>query len=160
MGAYTYDNIAKFLPYKVNQVNLYFSGYSGSDLFAIKQLLEGSSVTIEPLTEATDNGFARTVAYNINCTFQFFQNDFPSYAILMNRASYFADYLTNWTAYIKFDDYTSTISISMDNIPAPQLKKHNIEQKLVDTGNGIMLEYSINTVISALDFDFLFATIA
>lgn len=157
MGAYNYNDLSKFLPQKVVQANIYFVGGSVNDLFAITQLAEGSNLTIDPITESSDNGSSRTVAYSINCVFQFMQNDFPSYQLLITRIAENYDILTSWTCYLKFDDYDRQIACTGGPFSVPTITPlHNIEQSFVDTGEGIMQEIRITTIISKNDIDQVF----
>lgn len=160
MGAYNYNDLSKFLPQKVVQANLYFVGGSVNDIFAITQLAEGSNFSIEPITESSDNGYQRTVAYNLNCTFQFMQNDFPSYTLLMSRIAENYDIFSSWTCYLKFDDYDRQIAATGGPFTVPIITPlHNIEQSIIDTGDGIMQEIRINTVISKNEIDQVFYTV-
>jgi hypothetical protein len=123
-------------------------------------LKEGSVVTIDPIMQANDKGNSYVVAYNVNCTFQFLQNDFQNYTALHNDITFYSKYLTSWTCYLQFDSYSRIIGLSPDGYSAPLLELHNIDIKAVDGGDGVVTEIAINSIVDVYQFKNMFALVA
>jgi len=157
MGSYIYDDITAFLPQKVTQVNLYVYNSSGSltDTFAIKQIMEGSQISIDPINQQKSNGLNLAVGYRINTTFVFMQNDIGSalYYPLLRKINSQTNTI-KFTVYMQFDGYERMISISpFKDISAGNYQSYECSLRVVEMG---MFEFSCTAIVDANQLENIF----